>query len=50
MKSSVIVILAEELLELHKGQGMDIFWRDSYICPTEEEYKEMVLKSRDGSS
>lgn len=36
----------EELLELHRGQGMDIYWRDSFTCPTEEEYKEMVRKSK----
>ena len=35
----------EQLLELHRGQGMDIFWRDSYTCPSEEEYKDMVIKS-----
>ena len=36
----------EELLELHRGQGMDIYWRDSYSCPTEDEYKEMVQRSK----
>ena len=36
----------EQLLELHRGQGKDIYWRDSYICPTEEEYMEMVGQSR----
>ena len=30
---------------LHQGQGLDIYWRDSYICPSEDEYNEMVLKS-----
>ena len=36
----------EQLLALHRGQGKDIYWRDSYICPTEEEYIEMVQQSR----
>ena len=36
----------EELLQLHRGQGMDIYWRDCYICPTEDEYRMMVCKSR----
>ena len=40
------ILFVEELLELHRGQGMDIYWRDSFTCPTEEEYKEMVRKSR----
>jgi len=34
------------LLELHQGQGMDIYWRDSHICPSEEDYKEMVIRSK----
>ena len=28
----------EQLLELHRGQGMDIYWRDAGICPSEEQY------------
>jgi geranylgeranyl diphosphate synthase type 3 len=31
-----------ELLQLHRGQGMDLHWRDSLICPAEDEYIEMV--------
>ncbi len=27
---------------------MDIWWRDSFVCPTEEEYREMVLKKTGG--
>ena len=34
-----------QLLQLHRGQGKDIYWRDSYLCPTEEEYREMVRQS-----
>lgn len=33
---------AEELLNLHRGQGMDLFWRDTLTCPSEDEYLEMV--------
>lgn len=36
---------AEQMLMLHQGQGLDIYWRDSYTCPTEDEYFDMVLKS-----
>ncbi|XP_018305764.1 geranylgeranyl pyrophosphate synthase isoform X2 [Mycetomoellerius zeteki] len=39
-------VYMEQLLELHRGQGMDIFWRDNFICPTEEEYKTMIIKIR----
>ena len=41
----VMLHYIEELLELHRGQGMDIYWRDSYTCPAEEEYREMVRRS-----
>lgn len=27
-----ITIYTEELLNLHRGQGMDLFWRDTLIC------------------
>ncbi|KAJ7362174.1 Geranylgeranyl pyrophosphate synthase [Desmophyllum pertusum] len=43
-----INIFTEELLELHRGQGMDIYWRDSYTCPTEDEYREMVQRKTGG--
>lgn len=29
-------------------QGLDIHWRDHYICPTVEEYIDMVLKKTGG--
>lgn len=38
----VIPVFAEELLNLHRGQGLDLFWRDTLTCPTEDEYLEMV--------
>ena len=37
-----IHIFTEELLNLHRGQGMDLWWRDTLTCPTEGEYLEMV--------
>lgn len=39
---TALTIFAEELLNLHRGQGMDLFWRDTLTCPTEEDYLEMV--------
>lgn len=38
----VVRIYTEELLNLHRGQGMDLFWRDTLTCPTEDDYLEMV--------
>ena len=35
-------IYSEELCALHRGQGMDLYWRDTLTCPTEEDYIEMV--------
>ncbi|OJJ35178.1 hypothetical protein ASPWEDRAFT_111452 [Aspergillus wentii DTO 134E9] len=37
-----IDIFAKELLNLHRGQGMDLFWRDTLTCPSEDEYLDMV--------
>ncbi|KAM5440005.1 geranylgeranyl pyrophosphate synthetase [Microsporum canis] len=37
-----INIFIKELMNLHRGQGMDLYWRDTLTCPTEEDYLEMV--------
>ncbi|KAH1655921.1 farnesyltranstransferase [Aspergillus fumigatus] len=39
---TAIDIFVQELLNLHRGQGMDLFWRDTLTCPTEEDYLDMV--------
>ena len=39
---TAIQIYTEELLNLHRGQGMDLFWRDTLTCPSESDYLEMV--------
>lgn len=38
----LIEIFTEELLNLHRGQGMDLYWRDTLTCPSEVDYLEMV--------
>ncbi|KAI8819363.1 geranylgeranyl pyrophosphate synthase [Fimicolochytrium jonesii] len=43
-----MMIYTEELLQLHKGQGMEIHWRDSSTCPTEEQYMDMVKNKTGG--
>jgi geranylgeranyl diphosphate synthase type 3 len=40
-----INVFTQELIQLHRGQGMEIYWRDSVKCPTEEEYIQMVQNS-----
>ncbi|KAI0937774.1 hypothetical protein AcW1_003846 [Taiwanofungus camphoratus] len=39
-------IVTAELLSLHRGQGLELLWRDSLQCPTEEEYVAMVNNSK----
>ncbi|KAI9919189.1 hypothetical protein PsorP6_012126 [Peronosclerospora sorghi] len=43
-----IRVYTEEMLRLHEGQGIDIFWRDHLQCPTVEEYLEMVQNKTGG--
>ena len=43
-----VKVFTRQLLELHQGQGLDIFWRDMYTCLTEEEYKAMVSQKTGG--
>ncbi|KZP19372.1 terpenoid synthase [Athelia psychrophila] len=35
-------VVTAELLSLHRGQGLELLWRDSLQCPTEEQYIGMV--------
>jgi len=35
-------------LNLHKGQALDIYWRDNFVCPSEEEYIGMVMNKTGG--
>lgn len=44
----VLKIYMEELLNLHRGQGMDLFWRDNLRCPSTEDYLEMVSNKTGG--
>ncbi|XP_023934635.2 terpene synthase-like [Bicyclus anynana] len=37
-------IFSDDFLEVIRGQGIDIYWRDNFICPTEEEYKDMLMQ------
>ncbi|KAI0399340.1 geranylgeranyl pyrophosphate synthetase [Xylaria palmicola] len=40
--AAAVAIFAEEVVNLHRGQGMDLLWRDMLVCPTEDLYLEMV--------
>lgn len=41
-------VYTEQLLELHRGQGMEIYWRDNFQCPEEAEYKLMTIRKTGG--
>ncbi|XP_039994759.1 geranylgeranyl pyrophosphate synthase isoform X2 [Xiphias gladius] len=43
-----VKVFTRQLLELHRGQGLEIHWRDTYSCPTEQEYRNMVLQKTGG--
>ena len=43
-----IQIFNEEMLNLHRGQGMDLFWRDTSTVPTEEDYLQMISNKTGG--
>jgi len=42
-----MTLCTKHLLEMHHCQGMEIYWRDNYMCPSVEEYKEMAKRSKD---
>ncbi|KAH8826392.1 terpenoid synthase [Flagelloscypha sp. PMI_526] len=41
-------IFLEEIVELHRGQGLELYWRETLTCPTEEEYFSMVKQKTGG--
>lgn len=47
-RDEVLDIFTTELLNLHRGQGMDLYWRDTLTCPTEDDYLEMVQNKTGG--
>lgn len=46
--SKAMEVFVEEMLNLHRGQGYDIMWRDQCQCPSEAEYRGMVLNKTGG--
>lgn len=40
--SEAVQIFNEEVLNLHRGQGIELFWRDTLTVPTEDEYFLMI--------
>ncbi|CCG82208.1 Geranylgeranyl pyrophosphate synthase [Taphrina deformans PYCC 5710] len=53
--AGVIAIYEEEILNLHRGQGLELFWRDGccgrasgFVSPSEGEYLDMVNNKTGG--
>jgi geranylgeranyl diphosphate synthase type 3 len=44
----VMTTCTEHLFDWYWGQSLEIYWRDNYICPSEEEYLEMSKRSTYG--
>ncbi|OXA43487.1 geranylgeranyl pyrophosphate synthase [Folsomia candida] len=45
---NAVAVFTEQLLELHRGQGMEMYWRDSFICPSEQQYTDTIVKKTGG--
>jgi len=43
-----VVVVVDQMLELHHGQGMEIWWRDNFVSPSEDEYRQMVIRKCGG--
>ncbi|KAF1348454.1 geranylgeranyl pyrophosphate synthase [Delphinella strobiligena] len=41
-------IFNEEMMNLHRGQGMELFWRDTVQPPSEEDYLQMISNKTGG--
>ena len=48
LRAQLTKIFVDEMLNLHRGQGLDIYWRDNGIVPTEKMYFEMVSNKTGG--
>jgi geranylgeranyl diphosphate synthase type 3 len=41
-----ITVCIERMRKMYYGQGLEIYWRDNYTCPSFEEYKQMFNRSK----
>jgi len=41
-----VALYTKHLLDMYRGQGMEIYCRENYMCPSVEEYQEMAKKSK----
>jgi len=45
-QTEMIKLYTEMMVEVWRGQAIEIYWRDNYICPSVQEYLEMVNQSK----
>ncbi|KAM5477765.1 geranylgeranyl pyrophosphate synthetase [Microsporum canis] len=43
-----LAIFNDELINLHRGQGMELFWRDNFQPPSEGDYLQMIANKTGG--
>ncbi|KAG5345171.1 GGPPS synthase, partial [Acromyrmex charruanus] len=39
-----VKIVIEQFMEYYKGQGMDLYWKEKFICPKDEEYNILAVR------
>ncbi|KAJ1978353.1 hypothetical protein H4R34_003234 [Dimargaris verticillata] len=47
-RPDLVQVFTEELIRLHQGQGMEIYWRDNLVCPTQDQYLAMIRNKTGG--
>ncbi len=45
---AALELFVDEMLNLHRGQGLDIYWREKSECPTLNDYRKMVINKTGG--
>ena len=48
MQVDLLQVFGQELQNLHRGQGLELYWRDSNVTPTVEMYFEMARNKTGG--
>lgn len=46
--ANTMQIFIEELLNLHRGQGIELFWREILTVPSEDDYLLMIANKTGG--
>lgn len=43
-----VSVFNDKMINLHRGQGMELFWRDNLLPPSEEDYLQMIANKTGG--